>query len=386
MTQDTLCGRDKHLFGPGPKRVLALDGGGVRGIISLAYLERIEQLLRKQYGDKTRLCDAFDLIGGTSTGSIIATGLALGRDATTLIEIYKDLSSEGFKGSRWHGGVFVPKFDDKALEKVIRREIQDATLGSEALLTGLAIIAKRLDTGSVWAFHNNPKGPYFGVEGEDRGYTPNKDLSLVKLIRASTAAPTFFAPEKIAIAKDVEGLFVDGGVSPHNNPALMLLMLATLKGYGFRWPTGARNLSILSLGTGTQPITPSQMPGSWQPSAALAVLALRSVIVDNSWLAQTLLQWLGTSPAPWPIDSEIGDCADDEVMGGPMFSYLRYDVMLDVDWLSKTLSIERTAKQLGRLYAFDRPKAAEELLALGREAAEKQVRAEHVAALFDDTN
>ena len=66
------CSRDYHLFGPGPKRILSLDGGGVRGAVSVAFLERIEQILDEQAGHKVRLGDWFDLIGGTSTGAIIA--------------------------------------------------------------------------------------------------------------------------------------------------------------------------------------------------------------------------------------------------------------------------------------------------------------------------
>lgn len=46
------------------------------------------------------------------------------------------------------------------------------------------------------------------------------------------------------------GLFIDGGVSPHNNPSLMLLMLATMQTYGLRWRLGAGNLLMLSIGTG----------------------------------------------------------------------------------------------------------------------------------------
>lgn len=71
--------RDEHLFNPGPKRLLALDGGGVRGMLSLSYLERIESILRSRSGDdlEFRLCDYFDLIGGTSIGAVIAAGLAL---------------------------------------------------------------------------------------------------------------------------------------------------------------------------------------------------------------------------------------------------------------------------------------------------------------------
>jgi patatin-like phospholipase/acyl hydrolase len=77
--------RDEHLFGPGPKRILALDGGGVRGVISLAYLERIEAILRRRFGPETVLADYFDLIGGASTGAIIATGLDLGLPVERLI-------------------------------------------------------------------------------------------------------------------------------------------------------------------------------------------------------------------------------------------------------------------------------------------------------------
>jgi patatin-like phospholipase/acyl hydrolase len=63
-----------------PKRILALDGGGIRGALTLGYLQRIEDILRKQHGDEKsfRLSQYFDLIGGTSTGSIIAACLAIG--------------------------------------------------------------------------------------------------------------------------------------------------------------------------------------------------------------------------------------------------------------------------------------------------------------------
>ena len=83
--QDYTCARDYQLFGPGPKRILTLDGGGVRGALTLAFLERIEAILSEHRGGSTpegagtsvRLGDYFDLIGGTSTGAIIAGALAI---------------------------------------------------------------------------------------------------------------------------------------------------------------------------------------------------------------------------------------------------------------------------------------------------------------------
>src|ERR1700730_2782186 len=67
--------RDLHYFGPGPKRMLCLDGGGVRGVITVAFLERIEQVLSEREGRNIRLGDWFDLVGGTSTGAVIAGAL-----------------------------------------------------------------------------------------------------------------------------------------------------------------------------------------------------------------------------------------------------------------------------------------------------------------------
>jgi len=88
--------RNRHIFGHGPKRILAIDGGGVRGVISLTFLLRIEKILRERTNNpQLRLCDYFDLIGGTSTGAIIATGLALGFSVEHLISIYFHVGNQG---------------------------------------------------------------------------------------------------------------------------------------------------------------------------------------------------------------------------------------------------------------------------------------------------
>ena len=83
--------RDEHLFEAGPKRLLALDGGGVRGVVSLAYLDRVERILRERSGGDAefRLCDYFDLICGTSTGAIIAAAIALGFSVERIVELYR---------------------------------------------------------------------------------------------------------------------------------------------------------------------------------------------------------------------------------------------------------------------------------------------------------
>src|SRR5215467_5444599 len=208
-----------------PKRILSLDGGGVRGILTLQYLEAIEKLLRKQYGNPSLvLSDYFDLIGGTSTGAIIAAGLALGFDVEKLKGLYTDLATKIFKKPFFRIGAFVPKFGSTALEAALKNAYGDKTkFGSTDLLkTGLMVMTKRMNTGSPWPLTNNPADPYYGpVPGQRR--IGNSNMFIWQIVRASTAAPHFFRPEDVVVGSalnpdtkqlDVDhGEFVDGGVS-----------------------------------------------------------------------------------------------------------------------------------------------------------------------------
>ena len=373
----------RRLLAPGPKRILALDGGGIRGIVSLAFLERMERLLRERSGDASlRLADYFDLIGGTSTGAIIAAGLALGHTVEHLIDVYLNLARQGFQRRWWLGGTLVPKFRAAALETAIRAHVGTATLGSDSLRTGIGIVAKRLDTGSVWIFHNHPRGRFFAPEDASPGSIPNRDLPLAQLIRASTAAPSYFEPEMIEVAGGIRGAFVDGGLSPHGNPALLMLMLATLQGYGFRWPMGADRLMLVSIGTGGVDLAPRADRLGRMPAAWLAVSALRSLMRDCDWLTQTMLQWMGQSPTLWPIDSEIGNLADDSVGAAKLLHYLRYDVRLEREWLAAEADLAIDIEDLQTLWAFDRPVVAPRLLDIGRRVAERRLRAEHFPEAF----
>src|SRR2546421_5925586 len=91
----------ERLTSDSPKRILALDGGGIRGVLSLGFLERIERILRDRHRKPDlRLCDYFDLIGGTSTGAIIAGALAIGMDVAAIKRAYLDLGGKIF-GKRW---------------------------------------------------------------------------------------------------------------------------------------------------------------------------------------------------------------------------------------------------------------------------------------------
>jgi hypothetical protein len=343
----------------------------------------MEQILaERQPGSDFRLSHYFDLVGGTSTGAIIAAGLALGTSVAHLIELYLTLAHQGFRQRRWIGGSFAPKFREEDLRAAMTELFGMETLGSPKLQCGLAIVAKRLDTGRVWLFHNHPEGRYFGGNAQQT-FTPNKDLLLTTILRASTAAPNYFGPEFIQVSPEVRGLFVDGGVSPYNNPALLLLRLATVRGYGFKWPLGEDRMLLTSVGTGSPESKPKWAMHTSLPPFFMAVESLMSMMQDSNLATQTMLQWMSASPTPWSIDSEVGDLGDDHVAGIPLLHYLRYDVPLTSKRLAE-LDYAVNDAELEMLKQMDRPDAAPRLLDIGRRAAEGCIRPEHFPARFDE--
>ena len=406
--------RDRHLFGPGPKRILALDGGGVRGALTVAFLERIETLLSERDGKEVRLGDYFDLVGGTSTGAVIAGALALGYRTAQVKDFYLKLAPFAFKRQRWRIPLLQAKFDARGLRHQIEEVVGDRVLQSTDLITGFCIITKRMDTGSPWIISNNPRAPYWESSTGDIG---NKDYPLVNLVRASTAAPHFFDPELLPISRNepllpdvlskplnapwparavqallrrlgfgphahigssTYGLFVDGGVTPHNNPSLALFQMAILSPFKIKWPTGPERLTIFSIGTGTYRPRLSYKSLGFARFTKLAFHALISLMTDAEVLVLALMQWMGECPAPWPINSEVGTLATDVPPGGKMFRFLRYDVRLEKDWLARELNYDVSDDTIARLRGMDDPAAVHQLYEIGRIAAAKQVKIEHL--------
>jgi len=363
--------------------MLALDGGGVRGVLTLGYLKRMEDILRRRFGDELTLCDYFDVIGGTSTGAIIAAALALGFTVEKLQTLYHELAGEIFKKPFWRLGLIGAKFPQEALVRTLRTYFGDTTLGSDKLRTGLMIMAKRLDTGSPWVIHNNPRGKYFNPPADESTAVANRDFLLLQVVRASTAAPHYFEPERLEVARGLDGAFVDGGVSPFNNPALQLLLLATLEGFGLKWDLGADKLLLVSVGTGYKELRLTADEVTRLPATMLSIRALTSLMDDCDWLAQTLLQWMSRSPTRWDIDREVGNLRGDLLGGREWISYLRYNINLDSDWLAKNLDINVGKQEVASLYEMDDPKNVKTLNWLGEAAAATQLKEEHFAASFD---
>lgn len=372
----------------GPKRILALDGGGIRGALTLGYLQKIEDLLRKQHIDKPdfRLCDYFDLIGGTSTGSIIAACLAIGMKVEEIKEKYFELGGKIFGDKhKWHE-VFKltkAKYDAKPLERELQSVFKDITLGSDEIQTGLCIVAKRADTNSVWPIINHPKGKFYD---SDQGR--NKDIPLWKAVRASAAAPTYFLPQVIDVGGDLPtAAFVDGGVSMANNPALQLLMVATLKGFPFRWKLGADDIFMVSVGTGMS--KPDKLPKKITKNHLLhwAQQIPDMLMQDASWHNQIILQWLSSSPTRWEIDSEIGEMEEDllvvDTSSKGLISYVRYNQWLDAESLKSLTGKTYTQKQIEDLVEMSNADSRFELYDIGFTAAELEVKDEHFPETFN---
>jgi hypothetical protein len=378
--------RDQHLANDGtPKRILALDGGGLRGILSLGLLQAIENALRERHqgGDDFRLCDYFDLIAGTSTGAIIAATLALGWKVEEIRSRYMTLGERVFTRSLLRQGVLRAKYDEATLIAELKKVYgAKTTLGGPELKTGLLVMTKRMDTGSPWPVSNNPRGAYFAAR--PNGVLGDGDYPLWQVVRASTAAPAYFDSQSITIAraagaKAMTGEFVDGGVSPFNNPALMALMYTTMNGYRINWPTGADKLLIVSLGTGAADpaVTHANL------AAKQAVDALLSLMNDSATLQETLLQWLSDGPTARPINREVGNLEGDVLNGVAALTYRRYNVDLRSASVQQLEPALQDPKLIESLSAMDSPAHMTVLHRLGTLAAQRDIKAEHFPAIFD---
>jgi hypothetical protein len=367
---------------PGPKRLLALDGGGIRGLISLGYLARIEHLLRQRYRDETLvLSDYFDLIGGTSTGAIIASLLALGHSVEQVKELYFSQGHAAFQPLRsWmgpFGRVLSAKFDEQPLEQLLKTHFGERTLASSDFKTGLMILVRRVDTAAVWALVNLPT---------HRFYASNHALPLWEVVCASAAAPTYFRPRIFSgIAGEDEALFVDGGVSMHRQPALKLLMVATLRGFGLGWTVGADDLLLCSIGTG---IVPQQqdleaLKRRRNNNLHMLPLLLTQLIDDASELSETILQWLSWSPTSvQDLHYRLGTLGWNQLGHEPLFTYLRYDVRLEAAELAE-LGFDFGTTEIEGIQDMTRVDNAPTLYDIGLRAARRDVQEIHYPPVFD---
>lgn len=364
--------RDK-LDKTGPRKLLACDGGGIRGIISIEVLARIESELRKSSGNpKLVLADYFDYVGGTSTGAIIATLIALGYSIDETRDFYLRSGTEMFHKARlWER--FRTKFEDDKLSQMLRDVIgPDTTLGSEKLRTLLMMVMRNATTDSPWPLSNNPKAKYNDTARADC----NLKLPLWQLVRASTAAPTYFPPEVVRVGRDF--IFVDGAVTMYNNPAFQLFLMATSEPYRLLWPTGEDKMLLISVGTGATAnansnLSPEEMNLLYNagtiPSALMA-----AALYEQDFLCRIF----GKCLAGDLLDREIGSVIGQGIPNVPkLFTYARYNTELSREGLD-ALGLEHINSRY--VQQIDSVDHIGEMQEVGRTLAQQKVKSEHFAA------
>jgi predicted acylesterase/phospholipase RssA len=231
-----------------PRRMLTLDGGGIRGLITLGIMETIERLVAEKTGKKT-LCEYFDYVAGTSTGAILAAGLARGMTVAGLIDFYRTSGKQMFEHASLIERLKYFYTADPLKAKLQEVFGHDTNLEPGNLKCLLLVVTKNVTTDSPWPISSNPDAKYNDPTRRDC----NLRIPLWQLVRASTAAPVYFPPEILQWDPQDRSktfVFVDGGVTPYNNPAFLLYRMATTAAYRLNWQSGEKNLLLVSIGTG----------------------------------------------------------------------------------------------------------------------------------------
>ena len=334
----------ERIKAPGLKKILACDGGGILGLMSVEILARVEQDLRRLTGkDRLVLADWFDFTCGTSTGAIVAACISCGMSVEQIRRFYVESGQEMFEKA------FLLKrlrynYNDEPLAHKLQTELNralafrptadqaHATLGDAGLRSLLMMVLRNHTTDSPWPVSNNPFGKYnqrLRDDGSER-LDCNLDLPLWQLVRASTAAPTFFPPEVVTFAEDTDReyqfVFVDGGVTTYNNPAFLAFQMATAAPYGINWKTGSEDLFILSVGTGKAAnARPDLEAGDlWLLDHAKSIPSALMNAATDGW--DMACRTIGECRFGAEIDREFGAMVvDAHSDGNKLFSYVRYD-------------------------------------------------------------
>ena len=213
------------------RRILAIDGGGVRGIIPALALEALEAAT----GRPAR--ESFDFLAGTSTGAVVAAAVGAGIPAERIVSLYRRRGPELFRRipvlSVLRRIAVGNQYEVALLRRMIGEELGDlAGWTINDVPRDVMITAKGLDDGHPWYFVKDRPGE----TGRRTGV-----LRLADCVTASAAAPTYFAPWPI----EGIGLLVDGGVGVAGNPAYQACVEA------FEYSDyEASNAIVVSLGTG----------------------------------------------------------------------------------------------------------------------------------------
>jgi len=371
-----------------PRRMLSLDGGGIRGLLTLQVLAKLEKELAEHYGSPDfRLCQFFDYVGGTSTGAMIAAGIATGMKIEAILEFYEQFGQQAFTKRKWYER-WQTLYDNGPLEQQLKSvfndgysnqadpNIIDRRLTPDSLETLLLAVTRNATTDSAWPLSSNPSAKYNDMTRADC----NLLIPLWKLVRASTAAPAYFPPEVVAWDPEDDSksfVFVDGGTTAYNNPAFLMTRMATEPAYRLGWERGEDKLLVVSIGTGSAPVKGATVEDPESNLVEAAINTLKSVMgqaqVDQDLNCRTV----GRCSYGAKLDGEAGDLiprdSDGNIISlgndlGRAFLYARYDVELTTEGLEEIGVTGIDPKPLQKLDSTD---SMDELARVGQSLGEK---------------
>ena len=362
----------------GPRKLLAIDGGGIRGVLSLQILAEIERMLIAKSGrNNYRLADYFDYVAGTSTGGIVAAGISVGMSAQEILDFYLNNGAAMFDKA----GILRRlqyQYNSEPLALQLQQVFgKTTTLGAPELETLLLLVMRNATTDSPWPISNNPYAKYNDVAHG----ACNLHFPLWQLVRASTAAPTYFPPEMI----DCGGkpfVFVDGGVTMYNNPAFQMLLMATVDRYWAKapvdsrgWKTGVDNMLVVSIGTGTSPgenysLRPEEMNLLFNATTIPSAL-MYAALNEQDFLCRIF----GDCVAGEPLDREVDDMiASRGPLETKLFRYARYNAELTPEGLTALDCGDIDPASVQKLDSID---ALGSLQRVGKAVAAQRVKAAH---------
>lgn len=230
-------------------RILALDGGGIRGVLSATILERLE-------ADCPGFLDKVDMFAGTSTGGILALGLAAGLSPTRVREMYETSGKKVFAQTPLRAALGLEKIDqwvqadysNRPLHQTLSEQFGSMTLGD--LKKSVLVVSFDLDNKLTGHPQRQWKAKIFNSLGQD----PDRKEKVVDVALRTSAAPTYFP---------VYQGFVDGGTVA-NNPSMCAVAQAISRSKnGGR--QSQRNIRLLSVGTGNNPryVEVGDQQGNW---------------------------------------------------------------------------------------------------------------------------
>ncbi|EAQ75253.1 patatin-like protein [Synechococcus sp. WH 5701] len=405
----------------GPKKILACDGGGIRGLISVEILARLEHDLQQSLGQPDLLLgDYFDFICGTSTGGIIAACLSSGMSMSQVRDFYVNNGASMFERAKWYMKLH-QNYEAEPLALLLQQALTcqlngpgsifnesapPVELGDPRLRGLLMLVLRNHSTDSPWPVCNNPLAKYNQLDRKDC----NLHLPLWQLVRASTAAPTFFPPEMVSFApgtdREYQFVFVDGGITTYNNPAYLAFQMATAKPYHINWKTGVDQLLIVSVGTGNAPAArPDLRPEElWLLDHAKTIPSALMNAAIAGW--DMVCRVMGECRFGGEVDREFGAMIQEPLTpadqsnwtGAKQFAYVRYDPLTNAEGLIEigladvslkefeTMSMEEKQRirdslkpMVEKLAKMDDVSLIPELQRVGAAYAQKNVSLDHLA-------